>query len=102
MTIEIDEAAKLLKEVLTDMMVGFDTEENRDNFILDVVKGFQDKISIDPTLITAEWLCDKHPELSIEKAGNLKNFCESKTILHKDCYGDGEIMYTKWKQLMGI
>ncbi len=93
--IELDKAAIILNEVLEEMMVGFDNKEDRDDFILDIVNGFKKRIGTDDTLITAEWLCDIHPSLSIEQAGDLKKFCNDHTIWLKDCY-DKEKMILKW------
>jgi len=96
MKVEVNKAAQVLKEVLIDLMVKFDTKEDRDNFILDIVDGFKDKITINDKLITAEWLCDRYPSLSIGEAGDLKSFCNSRTIRYKGCYGDH--MYSLWME----
>lgn len=46
--------------------------------------------------ITSDWLIEKHPELSKDEAEKYRLFCREKTIVFKDCYGDGEIMWPKW------
>ena len=59
-------------------------------------------VVLHPERITAEWLCNIHPELNIARAGDLKRFCTEKTIVNKECYGDGSIMYPKWKEEVGL
>lgn len=41
----IDEQVSILKDVLEEMMTGFDTEENRMDFILDICNGYKKRIS---------------------------------------------------------
>lgn len=48
--------------------------------------------------INVEYLMSLHPELTKEDAESLKEFSNSKTIEYKECYGDGSIMYPRWKQ----
>ena len=47
-------------------------------------------------LLSVPYLMDKHPEINRKQAENLLMFCKEHTIRHKECYGDGSIMYTKW------
>jgi len=47
--------------------------------------------------ISAEYLQGLHPELSIEGAESLNQYARGKTITHRECYGDGSIMYPLWK-----
>jgi hypothetical protein len=49
-------------------------------------------------LIDVDFLQRKHPELSLIQAESLLKFCNEHTITHKECYGQGEIMYPKWKE----
>ena len=49
------------------------------------------------SLISAEYLKGLHPELTLKECESLKAFSNNKTIAHKECYGDGSIMYPKWK-----
>jgi len=49
-------------------------------------------------LITVEYLMMIHPELNEEQARSLKEFSNSRTIRYVECYGDGSIMYPKWKE----
>ena len=53
--------------------------------------------SVSGSLISAEYLKGLHPELTLKECESLKAFSNNKTIYHKDCYGDGSIMYPKWK-----
>lgn len=41
----IDEQVGILKDTLEEMMTGFDTEENRIDFILDICNGYRKRIS---------------------------------------------------------
>jgi hypothetical protein len=41
----IDEQVGILKDTLEEMMTGFDTEENRMDFILDICNGYRKRIS---------------------------------------------------------
>ena len=41
----IDEQVKILKDTLEEMMTGFDTEEDRMDFILDICNGYRKRIS---------------------------------------------------------
>ena len=41
----IDEQVGILKDTLEEMMTGFDTEENRIDFILDICNGYKKRIS---------------------------------------------------------
>jgi hypothetical protein len=50
------------------------------------------------SLITVEFLLKLHPELSPEEALDLKEFSNSCTIRYKECYGNGSIIYPKWKE----
>lgn len=52
-----------------------------------------------PDLITADWLMEKHPELSPEDAELYRQFCASQTIDFMGCYGNGEIMWPRWQAL---
>ena len=49
--------------------------------------------------ITADWLRERHPELSSEEAEEYRVFCRSHTIVFRECYGDGQIMWPKWVAL---
>lgn len=51
----------------------------------------------DPDRITVEWLISKHPELSAQEAEVYRLFCRWHTISLRSCYGQGQIMYPKWK-----
>lgn len=57
-----------------------------------------DEFLIQLDLITETFLLESHPELSPEEAANLREFLVDNTITHKECYGDGSIMYPKWKE----
>ena len=52
----------------------------------------------DPTLITVDFLLEKHPTLIRCQASHLMAFCSKHSINHKDCYGNGEIMFPKWEE----
>jgi hypothetical protein len=41
----IDEQVEILKDTLKEMMTGFDTEENKIDFILDICNGYKKRIS---------------------------------------------------------
>ena len=49
--------------------------------------------------ISVGYLMKLHPELSTEDAISLEQFAISKTIRYKECYGDGSIIYPKWKSI---
>ena len=49
--------------------------------------------------ISVDFLLELHPELSEQEAISLKEFAKSQTITLKECYGDGSIIYPKWKQV---
>jgi hypothetical protein len=42
----IDEQVGILKDTLEEMMTGFDTEENRIDFILDICNGYRKRINV--------------------------------------------------------
>lgn len=52
------------------------------------------------SLITVEWLMQLHPELDPEQAEEYRRFCRSKTIVFKECYGDGSIMWPKYQEFL--
>lgn len=54
--------------------------------------------SVNGSFISAEYLMLLHPELTKEEAESLKEFSWKRTIQYKECYGDGSIMYPKWKE----
>ncbi len=41
----IDEQVEILKDTLEEMITGFDTEENKIDFILDICNGYKKRIS---------------------------------------------------------
>ena len=43
-------------------------------------------------------LKEKHPELTLDEALSLLKFCRENTIWLLGCYGDGSIMYPKWRE----
>jgi hypothetical protein len=47
--------------------------------------------------IDINYLISKHPELTVYSASDLLEYCHKNTIYRKMCYGDGSIMYPKWK-----
>ncbi len=47
-------------------------------------------------LLTANTLKKIHPFLTDEQAKSLLDFCNSKTIDHVVCYGNGTIMFPMW------
>jgi hypothetical protein len=47
-------------------------------------------------LIDVNFLRSLHPELSEYDAFTLMIFCFQRTIAHKECYGDGSIMFPLW------
>jgi len=49
-------------------------------------------------LLSVSYLMEKHPEINESEAKKLLEFCEKHTIRYKECYGDGRIMYPKWKE----
>lgn len=52
---------------------------------------------IRPNMINVSYLMFLHPELTFKEAEDLKKFSEKHTISFKTCYGNGEIMYPKWR-----
>ena len=51
----------------------------------------------DSKWLKVDYLMYLHPELNKQDAESLLSYCNSHTIHAKQCYGNGEIMYTKWK-----
>lgn len=51
-------------------------------------------------LITTEFLCTLHPELSLAGATLLKEFAIRNTVTRRGCYGNGNIIYPKWRALI--
>jgi hypothetical protein len=49
-----------------------------------------------PNGISAEWLMSMHPELKPEDAEAYRSFCQGSTIVYRECYGDGSIMWPRW------
>lgn len=41
-----------------------------------------------------------HPELSHDEAEEYRLFCKANTIVFRSCYGDGSIMWPKWKSFL--
>lgn len=93
----IDKAVSILHEILNEI-TDFESVSEKQDYLIDVTKMFKEKADSDDPLITAGWLCMKHPELLFESAVKLMEFCNHHTIRLKECYGDGEIMYPKWKE----
>ena len=54
--------------------------------------------SVSDLFINTEYLMELHPELNKEEAESLKEYAASRTIEYKECYGDGSIIYPKWKK----
>ena len=54
---------------------------------------------IDDSLITIDWLMIMHRELTPYQAALLLRYCNDNTIMHKECYGNGEMMFNEWKKL---
>lgn len=49
-------------------------------------------------LLSVEYLMQIHPALHEESAELLLKYCKENTIIYKSCYGDGSIMYPKWRK----
>ena len=83
-------------------------EEEIDDIVFDVILGIKtrreavkellDLHSVSDLFINAEYLMELHPELNKEEAESLKEYAASRTIEYKECYGDGSIIYPKWKK----
>jgi len=54
--------------------------------------------SVSGMFISTDYLMGLHPELNIEEADSLKEYANSHTISYRECYGDGSIIYPKWKE----
>jgi len=50
--------------------------------------------------ITPEWLMEIHHGLTKDEAHLLWMFCHVHTIRFKECYGDGQIMFPLWCNIM--
>lgn len=48
--------------------------------------------------LSIHYLMKRHPSLTSREADDLLIFCKENTITLKECYGDGSIMYPKWKE----
>jgi len=51
-----------------------------------------------PDELTTKYLISVHPELNKVQAALLLKFSKENTIDLKSCYGDGSIIYPKWKE----
>jgi len=47
-------------------------------------------------ILSVNYLMELHPELSHYDAFTLMIFSFDHTIVHKECYGDGSIMFPLW------
>lgn len=50
------------------------------------------------SLLSIKYLKFLHPELNNKKLKSLLTFCRQHTISHKECYGDGSIMFLMWTE----
>jgi hypothetical protein len=50
-------------------------------------------------LISVEHLMNLHKELTNVEAESLLKYCKEHSIQYKACYGDGSIMFPKWKEV---
>lgn len=48
--------------------------------------------------ISPEYLKQLHPDLTTDQCEDLLRFCQSQTIIYRECYGDGSIMIPKWRE----
>lgn len=51
-------------------------------------------------LLTPDYLMTLHPDLTLDAAYSLLEYCQKNTIKHKICYGNGSIMYQLWKNTL--
>ncbi len=66
---------------------------------LEEVKDFHSRRSTNKdTLLSITHLLILHPLLVPVEAARLLRFCKKHTINYESCYGDGSIMYPKWKE----
>jgi len=89
---------------------GIDINENHDASyecilaLANKIKELEDKIDNhkghheSDNRISPYWLMTKHPELTYMEAENLMYYAMSLTIYNRSCYGDGNIIYPKWKK----
>lgn len=54
--------------------------------------------SVSGMFISADYLMGLHSELNREEAESLKEYANSNTIRYRECYGDGSIIYPRWKE----
>lgn len=53
--------------------------------------------SVSGMFISTDYLMGLHPELNRKEAESLKEYANSNTIRYRECYGDGSIIYPRWK-----
>ena len=84
----------ILKEGFTKWMIRF--SDGREFDIAELMDEFIGNIEPKESLISEDYLKSLHPELTDIEAIEYLNFCNNKTIHHKNCYGDGSIMWPQW------
>ena len=47
-------------------------------------------------VISVEYVSEKFPFLNKKAVKDLVNFSYNKTIIHKECFGTGELMFNEW------
>lgn len=87
---EIKRVRKIMPTYLVDIEhhARIHSQEVKGRFLDGVYFGF----------ISAEFLMKVHPELNIEEAESLKEYAKNNTIIYKECYGDGSIIFPEWKK----
>lgn len=63
-----------------------------------VLEEWYDRHFENDQMLSARYLMVVHPEINNDQAERLLIFCKERTISHKECYGDGSIMYPMWKE----
>lgn len=51
-------------------------------------------------MITPQWLMQQHHGLTMDEAQLLWLFCVIHTIRFKECYGEGQVMFPLWCNIM--
>lgn len=77
---------------------GYGINERRIKELEWVLKPSKITKSDDGHLLSVSYLMEQHKELDSSQAESLLQFCARNTITFKSCYGDGRIMYPKWKE----
>jgi len=53
----------------------------------------------DEAFLTVDYLMQLHPALNRTQAESLLKFCNEHTIYYRECYGNGDLLFSRWMNI---